>query len=257
MKAFGLVALSLITAAATISPATAEGATKAEEAMSVDAIRSATRQLAFDPGRFFPERYSDPLIEIRYTGDDYGYPVYAIAVDRGCTSQDIGEARKTCFGRLTARMVRAPGIGPAEGEGRSRRQAGAKIFVQLQHIAPRDEAQLRKSIDALGLEWLEADVNACPAAMAHLETDGDIGFFANPVVPKDNSLDIVLHADKIAFSFGGYLTRSHYDGHLAKGSPGAWAHQLAVSLGDCWKPATATAPWLLDKPAEPEIAASQ
>lgn len=230
----------------------------AEGAMSVDAIRSATRQLAFDPGRFFPDRHTDPLIAIRYTGDDYGYPVYALAVDRGCTKKDkSAEARKTCFSRLTARMVRAPGIGPAEGEGRSRRRAGAKIFGQLQNLAPRDEAQLRGGIDSLGLEWLEADLNACPAAMAHLETAGDIGFFDTPVVPKDNSISIVLHADKIDFAYGGYLTRSRYEGYLAKGSPGAWAHQLAVSLGDCWKPAAATAPWLLDKPAEPEIDAPQ
>lgn len=256
MTAFKLAAMSLLAAAAT-TPAMAEDAPMAERSMSVDAIRSATRQLAFDPDRFFPDRNTAPLIAIRYTGDDYGYPVYAIAVRRGCTPQDTGEARQTCFARLTARMVRAPGIGPAEGEGRSRRRAGAKIFGQLQNLAPRDEAQLRGGIDRLGLEWLEADVNACPAAMAHLETAGDIGFFAAPVVPEDNSLDIVLHADKIAFSFGGYLTRSHYDGYLAKGSPGAWAHQLAVSLGNCWKPAAATAPWLLDMPAEPEIDAPQ
>lgn len=248
MNPFGRIALSLLaTASVSASPALAEGS-----ALAVDQQRSAVRQLAFDPDRFFPER-TQPLIAIRYTGDDYGFPVYSIAVRRGCSQQDRGEARKTCGNRMTARMVRAPGIGPKEGEGRSRRIAGAQLFARLHESAPQDEAQLRAGIDGLGLDWLEADISACPAAMAHLKTADSIGFFANPVMPDDDSLEIVLHADKIDFEFGEYLTRSRFVGYAKPGSPGAWAHQFAVSLADCWKPATATAPWQLQTPAEPEI----
>jgi hypothetical protein len=250
MNAFGRIALSLLaTAAIPTSPALAEGS-----AMSVEEQHSATRQLAFDPARFFTDSTIEPLIAIRYTGDDYGYPVYSIAVRRGCTTEDHGEARKTCFNRLTARMVRAPGIGPKEGEGRGRRIAGAKVFARLYDLAPQDEVQLRAGIDGLGLDWLEADVSACPAALAHLKTAESMSFFAHPAVPEDDSLAIVLHADKIDFTYGEYLTRSRYFGYNKAGSPGAWANEFAASLADCWKPASATAPWLLDRPAEPEIA---
>lgn len=70
-------------------------------------FRERTRALAFDPARFFSEQ-SEPAMSVRYLGDDYGYPVYAIAVRRGCTDADRGEGRRTCGERLIARMVRSP-----------------------------------------------------------------------------------------------------------------------------------------------------
>ncbi len=220
--------------------------------MSVDEMRSTTRQLAFDPNRFFPDAYTAPLITIRYTGDDYGYPVYSLALRRGCTKEDVGDARRSCAARMVARMVRSPDPAPEDSKPTRRRWLGAALFDYLEKRKPNDEAELRNALDAYGLEWLEADVSRCDAAMAHLSTAEDISFFADPALVDPGNLSIVLHADKIEFEFGGYITRSRYYGYAKRNSPGEWADQFVPSLDECCKPATSIAPWRLDKPPEPE-----
>lgn len=200
-------------------------------------FRERTRALAFDPSRFFPER-PEPAISVRYLGDDYGYPVYALAVRKGCTPADQGEARRTCGEQLTARMVRSP----FEGKPPRPRARGQRLFATLGQSQPRSDGALSQALDAARLEWLEADIRKCPAAMAHLATGRNLGF--SPAIEPTGQLgEIVLHADKIDFEVGDYLMRSRYEGWLKPGSPGAWANEFAASLETCWKPATAPAPW--------------
>ena len=200
-------------------------------------FRERTRTLAFDPARFFPER-SEPAISVRYLGDDYGFPVYAIAVRRGCTDADQGEARRTCGERLIARMVRSP----FEGKPPRPRARGQRLFATIAQSQPQNDNALLRTLDDTGLEWLEADVRKCPTAMAHLATGRDLKF--SPAAdPTRQPLEIVLHADKISFEIGDYLMRSRYEGWAKPGSPGAWANDFAMSLETCWKPSMAPVPW--------------
>jgi hypothetical protein len=196
-----------------------------------------TRALAFDPARFFPER-SEPAMSIRYLGDDYGFPVYAIAVRRGCTDADQGEARRTCGGRLIARMIRSPFAGDPPRP----RARGQRLFAVIAQSKPQADDALLRSLDRAGLDWLEADVRKCPTAMAHLATGRDLKF--SPALEQaGRPADIVLHADTVSFEVGDYLTRSRYVGWLKPGSPASWASDLAASLEPCWKPSTALVPW--------------
>lgn len=203
-----------------------------------------TRALAFDPARFFAE-HRPPVMSIRYMGDDYDYPVYAVAVRRGCTAADQGEGRRTCGGRLTARMVRAP----YEGEPPRPRTRGQMLFATLAKAQPKGDEALLGLLDAAGLEWLEADVGECPGAMAHLATGQDLTF--SPTLDQIGQPDpwgeIVLHADKVTFETGDYLMRSRYEGWLKPGSAGAWANALAASLEPCWHPSAAAVPWRMVK----------
>ena len=203
--------------------------------------RERTRQLAFDPVRFFPDSYSrDLFMSIRYTGDDYGYPVYSIGVRKGCTRDDQGEARKTCSNRLTARMVRSP----FNGEAGRPRWRGQKLFGALHAKSIVDDANLKHALDEYGLEWLEADVTTCAPAIAHLETASEIKFFTTSPLPADGeTIAIALHADKLELLFGGYLERVRYYGMVKDGNPGAWADGFAKSLETCWGPATDARPW--------------
>lgn len=205
--------------------------------------RERTRQLAFDPARFFPDRYVDDLfMSIRYTGDDYGYPVYSIGIRKGCTTQDTGEARKSCANRLTARMVRSP----FDGEPGRARWRGQKLFGALNGKTITDDAGLGRALTEYGVQWLEADVNACAPAIAHLRTASELKFFTTSPLPVDGDLgSIVLHADKIELLFGEYLERVRYYGMLDTGNPGSWADGFAKSLETCWRPATVMAPWSL------------
>jgi hypothetical protein len=200
-------------------------------------FRERTRALAFDPTRFFPER-SEPTMSVRYFGDDYGYPVYAIAVRRGCTDADQGEARRTCGERLIARMVRSP----FEGAPPRPRARGQRLFGMIARSQPQNDNALLRTLDDAGLEWLEADIRACPTATAHLATGRDLKF-SSAADLTGQPVEIVLHADKITLEIGDYLMRSRYEGWAKPGSPGAWAAEFAASLEACWKPSTASVPW--------------
>ena len=229
MPKLAIIAAAL--ALAVIVPSAAQGAGPAYN------FQDRTRALAFDPSRFFPER-SEPAMSIRYLGDDYGYPVYAIAVRKGCTQADQGEARRTCGGRLTARMIRSP----YKGKLPRPRARGQRLFGMIAQANPQTDEALLRLLDNTGLEWLEADIRKCPAAMTHLATGRDLKF-SSPIDQSGSWDDIVLHADTISFGMGDYLTRSRYEGWLKSGSPAAWANEFADSLETCWKPSTATVPW--------------
>ncbi|ATY32587.1 hypothetical protein [Sphingomonas psychrotolerans] len=212
----------------------------AQDGPSYD-FRERTRALAFNPLLFFPER-SEPTMSVRYLGDDYGFPVYAIAVRRGCTEVDQGEARRTCGERLVARMVRAP----FEGVPPRPRARGQRLFAAIAQAKPQSDDALIRLLDKSGLEWLEADVRKCPTAMAHLATGRDLKF-SSAINQTDQPPEIVLHADTVAFEIGEYLTRSRYEGWLKPGSPGEWANDFAASLETCWRPSTAVVPWRVVK----------
>lgn len=217
-----------------IAPSTAQDAPPSYN------FRERTRTLAFDPARFFPEG-PEPMMSVRYLGDDYGFPVYAIAIRRGCTMADQGEARRTCGERLEARMVRAP----SEGEPPRPRVRGQRLVGWIGQSEPQNDETLLQLLDNAGLEWLEADVRKCPPAMAHLATGRDLNF--SPALDVTGPAEIVLHADRVSFEVGEYLARSRYEGWLEPGSPGAWANDFAASLETCWKPSMALVPWRLTK----------
>ncbi|KQM63156.1 MULTISPECIES: hypothetical protein [unclassified Sphingomonas] len=200
-------------------------------------VAERTRALAFDPGRFFVER-PQPAMAIRYLGDDYAMPVYAIAVRKGCVDTDDGDARLTCGQRLIARMVRAP----FSGTPRRPRERGYRLIGTLARAHPDSDDALRQGLDAAGLDWVEADVRQCPKAMAQLATLPDQRFAAG--IDFDRRLsEIVLHADTIRFDLDDFHLRARYEGWLKPGTAGVWADGFAASLEGCWKPATAPPPW--------------
>ncbi len=209
----------------------------AQEARPAYDFRDRTRALAFDPASFFREQ-SKPALSVRYLGNDYGYPVYTIAVRSGCTEHDKGEARRTCGERLTARMVRSP----FKGDSPRPRARGQQLFVAISQAQPQNDNELLRLLDNAGLEWLEADVRKCPTAMAHLATSRNLRF-STTTAPLGQLDEIVLHADTVTLEIGSYLMRSRYEGWLKPGSPGAWANDFAASLETCWKPAAAPVPW--------------
>jgi len=196
---------------------------------------------AFDPERFFAGRYiSDPILTIRYLGDDYDYPVYAIALYKGCHADDP-EGDQTCRERLRARMVRAP----YDGEPERPRWRGTKLLADLGKLAVSSRSELHAALDLGMVEWLEADLATCPAAMRHARDIGELRWFGVPLVEEpSDSIAIVLHADTVDVRFRpNYFTDVRYTGHVDNDLPSGWAVGLAQSLGDCWTPSNAMPPW--------------
>lgn len=212
----------------------------ASEARPSYDFRERTRALAFDPGTFF-QGHPKPWMSVVYSGDDYGFPVYSIAIRKGCTRDDVGEARRACGNRLTARMVRAP----FQGTPHRPRYRGQALFGALNGKAIADDTGLRTALSQYGLEWLEADVTQCAPAMDLLGKTGGLSFFVEAPVPRVGPPPpVVLHADTITLEYrGGYLVEARYFGWVAPGSPGEWADRFAQSLEGCWRQAQVAPPW--------------
>lgn len=67
--------------------------------------RETVARLAFEPDRYFAEeRYGRNDIRIVYSGDEFGWPIYAIAIRQGCGPRNIGPG---CDRAFRMRMARA------------------------------------------------------------------------------------------------------------------------------------------------------
>lgn len=213
---------------------------------SVSETRATVLEMAFDPALYFPSRYvaDSSMIKITYTGDDYGWPVYAIAVAEGCVDREDVQ-RDNCTSRLRARMVRAPA--PA---GLTRpRQRGSYLIGEIVAKSAVSADQIRTALTEINPEWVEADLRICPGAMDALKRSSEAVWVPEAVAEPDSdagNVEIVLHADIIEVELRQYARRASYRGWIAEDSPAAWAESLAAVLEPCWRPASVTAPWFKD-----------
>jgi hypothetical protein len=228
--------------AITVSGQAAHAQAPADPRASVADVREAVGRIAFDPARYFPSAYvSDrSIVRITYTGDDYGWPVYAIAIAEGCVEGET-VPRDQCASRLRARMVRAPAP-----DGMTRpRQRGVRLVNQLVERKATSSEQIRAALDQIGPEWVEADLRTCPGATEALSKAGEAAWAPEAVVnPKPtDELSLVLHADIVRVELQQYARLTTYRGWLAEKSPAVWADGLAAVLEPCWRRADAPAPW--------------
>ncbi|WP_315764122.1 hypothetical protein [Sphingomonas sp. Y38-1Y] len=194
-------------------------------------------KLAFDPARLFGNR-SHALVEIQYLGDDYAFPVYAIAIQRDC----VGKRGPNCQPTLIARMVRAPNAKTVERP----RWAGAAIVGRVKQAGAKTADQVALVLDELELDWLEADLSSCPGAMA-VVPDAERAEWVPPAVTRPKAIrpiEMFLHFDKVTVSFAGdYTRKTTFSGRIADHLPSGWAIRLAAALEPCWRPATEPPPW--------------
>ena len=203
------------------------------------------QDVAFDPATYFRSPYirDQSVVRISYTGDDYGWPVYSIAIAEGCVD---GETipRNNCASRVRARMVRAPGV-----LGATRlRQAGAALVFRVGETGATSVEEVRQTLSRVGLDWFEADVRACPEALTTLAKSAEAVWVpsavANPTSGDEMSA-IVMHADIVRVEVQQYARLTTYSGWLAHQSPAAWAVEMASVLEPCWRPMASDPPWLL------------
>ncbi len=206
-------------------------------------IRAIVQEVAFDPSTYFPSRYGRDrsIVRIAYTGDDYGWPVYSIAIAEGCLDGET-DPKDNCASRLRARMVRAPSFAEATRP----RHHGARLVARVTETGARSPQEVRQALTNIDLEWAEADIRTCSGASAALARSAEAVWVPDAVAnpsPDDDILGLVLHADIIRVDIQQYARRTSYSGWIADGSPAAWAVEMANTLEPCWEPALATAPW--------------
>jgi hypothetical protein len=115
---------------------------------SVD-TRQIVTDLAFDPAKFFGDDRGQDLIRFTYTGDDYGWPVYAIAIRSGC----LGTPTPNCNLERRARMVRAPAIENMERP----RWRGRALIGKVDAQKPKHPKDVASILGTVGMEWVECD----------------------------------------------------------------------------------------------------
>lgn len=219
------------------------GATPGEaaEPLSVtEVVLKLVNQIAFDPTLFFYEKEWDASnIRIAYTGDDYFWPVYSIAIAEGCGSAP--RPPQGCGGRLTARMVSAP----TTPDMYLPWQRGKRLVEALVKRDATDRAKIARLLPKLGVKWMETDFHSCPGATAILAKSASLNWVPEELSAhrKRDTFNIVAHADKVEVSFEWMVRTSTYRGYVAENSPAAWAVELAEALEPCWKPGTTTPPW--------------
>ncbi|HLL59687.1 MAG TPA: hypothetical protein VK391_07350, partial [Allosphingosinicella sp.] len=70
-------------------------------------LRDEVDAFAFDPKKLFGAReFGRNTVTIAYRGDEFGWPVFSMAVRRGCLAEE--KMGPHCGTRRIARMVRAP-----------------------------------------------------------------------------------------------------------------------------------------------------
>ncbi len=204
-------------------------------------VREMVHALAFDPTKFFRnEHVGDPsMIRIAYTGDDYAWPVYSIAIAEGCLEEETPS--NECRSRVTARMVRAP----APPKMTRPRQRGSHLVQQLVEREATSRSSIKSYLGSLGVEWMEADLAACPGIGSILARSAELAWVPDEISnpgPREE-ITLPLHADNVQIVFDQYARRSTYDGFISEGSPASWAVQLSVALEPCWRPARIEPPW--------------
>jgi len=201
-------------------------------------VKRTVEALAFYPSHFFEWGWADK-VRIRYRGDDWGWPVYSIAVQNGC--EDEKAPRPACTDRRIARMARAP-IGP-QGTGRPRWR-GSDLVARIFKSGARGDRAIKAQLDRAGIEWLEADLQSCPGAMDMLARAETLrwGPYERPPNP-DGSIVVSMHSDSVEVGFEVPDGRVTWRGLGPEGTPARWANDFATVLEPCWKPATAPTPW--------------
>ncbi len=190
---------------------------------------------AFDPNRIFKgdllDNADDQLILTAWGSarDDYA-PAYSLAIAYRCFP-----AEKRC--RYTARVLRT-GVTVEDT---------SRLSLQLFGQARTAESawEVRRVLDKAEIQWLEADVNACPKGIFAMDSvrvadwNPDIHYALQEV--KDR--EIILHPAAIRVRMTGTYATSTYEGWVGANGVPAAVRQLTETLEPCWKPATSPRPW--------------
>lgn len=201
--------------------------------------REAVTRMAFDPVRFFPEeRYGRNQLSILHRADEFGWPMYAVAVRLGCGGVSTGPS---CDRGFRVRMARAS---PPAKMRRPRDRATAMLrrFQERKTRTPREMAGI---LDEVGIQWLQADSSTCPNALPFIARTAKMNWVSPELHSRVGGLppSPVMHADSIEVVFDGHDGNARYAGHGVKGTPAAWALEFVEVLAPCWRPASPAAPW--------------
>lgn len=195
---------------------------------------------AFEPARNFvgdlrPSSDDELVLSVRASARDDYAPDYSLAIAYRCTPSDPNGQWRCGY---AARLLR---VGPYNEDGRFERSL--ELFGQARRAA--SDSDMSARLDRAPLQWLEADVDACPQGIFAMDSvrvadwRPDIHYALQPIEERE----IILHPAEIRVSMRGTYSTATYEGWvLAAGVPAAVRH-LLETLEPCWSPAESSKPW--------------
>ena len=197
----------------------------------------------FNTGTFFPEQPGEPDLTARYFGDDYHWPVWAVAGRFICPTPDGMEHPNACAPDQRDWVIRQAAAPQVENSTRPRHN-GSSLSRRVQEGLQADADVNAVARDA-GLIWREARLSTCPVAQEAFDALRNVSWVPtdHPFVNSSDELTLVLHADTIEVSLNTYLQKAQFTGWLAEGNPANRFNAFIAALEPCWSTPPVPAPW--------------
>jgi hypothetical protein len=184
---------------------------------------------AFQPDDYPAELAGSELIlNVAARAKDDILPAYSFAVFYSCTNIGSNQCRRDYL----ARLLRIP---PDEYRN------SLALAGRLQGAS--GDAAARKIMDEAGLDWLQADLRACPDALDALEAVRTSTWGPKPHYGLVEPDGILVHPAIVRIEMAGMDETTSYKGWVLADGPPAAVRQLLAILDPCWKPAPAPPPW--------------
>ncbi len=197
----------------------------------------------FNTNAFFPEWSGEPDLTARYMGDEYGWPVWALAARIACPTQNGLEHPNACPAEDRDWIIRQAAAPQLEGNQRPRYN-GSSFAGRV-----REGLQANSDVNTVareaGLIWREARLSGCPVAQEAFDAFRNVSWIPtdHPLVDTRDELTLPLHADTIELTLQTYLQETRFTGWLAEGNPANRFNAFVVALQSCWTTPAVPAPW--------------
>lgn len=197
----------------------------------------------FSANSFFPEHFVGPDLTARYIGDDYGWPVWAVAAKLACPNPETLDRSSACEPEERDWVIRQAAAPEIQEGARPRRNGFA--FSQQMQVGLQANSDVNTVARDAGLIWREARMSACPVAQEAFDAFRNVSWLPtnHPLVYTSDELNLVLHADKIQLTLQTYLQETTFTGWLAEGNPADRFNAFVVALEPCWTTPSVPAPW--------------
>lgn len=185
----------------------------------------------FDPANL-PFDGEETLLTARYTGDDYGWPVWSMAIVRSCAPRSYPCAQD----RLKIRTIRAF---PIKTDGRPRNK-GSSLTSQINTFIMQGES-IESAISKSNIAWDFVDIDSCPAAKTLFETAPDQKWVSDDIFER--RIIPYLHADSVEVKLYSARAIILYKDIPTGDQPSAWASALMEAAIPCLTQSYMTPPW--------------
>ena len=108
-----------------------------------------------------------------------------------------------------------------------------------------DDANIGRTLDGSGLQWLEANVETCPGAVEAVEAVRASDWRPDPsgFLPAPGYGPLLSHAARVRVRYSGLEATARFHGWTeAPGVPAA-VTGLLDTLQPCWSPSASPPPW--------------